>query len=138
MEADPLLPVSPDALVERLASLCSKRILTAQIIDPEVWPGQGGAGDAAAAMEQVTLSPRWTGPALIPTLDARVVDLDKMVVARGLPRQVVILPQASGGRVEALQRVFVAMRGHVLRASDESTPGAERVPLPSGVGSGRG
>lgn len=65
--ANPVLTASPDALIERLASLPSKGILTALIIDRDIWPGLRGAGDAT--VEQILRSPYWTGPALVPAVD---------------------------------------------------------------------
>jgi hypothetical protein len=133
---DPILPASPDDLVKRLEPLSSKGIVTTLIIDPEIWPGLGGARDAT--VEQVLRSPDWTGPALFPAVDARVADLEKLVAARGLRRQVAVLPQPSEERVAKLRSAFVAARGGALRASVKPAPGAERVPLPSGVGRERG
>jgi hypothetical protein len=134
--AGPVLPASPDALVERLASLSSNGIMTALIIDPDIWPGHGGAGNAT--VEQILRSPDWMGLALVPAADARVTELEKLVAARGLRRQVAVLPRPSEERIATLRVAFVRARGGALRASVKSAPGAERVPLPSGVGRERG
>jgi len=134
--ADPVLPASPDSLVKRLEPLSSKGIVTTLIIDPDIWPGLRGAGDAT--VEQILRSLDWTGPALVPAVDDRVTELEKLVAARGLRRQVAVLPQPSEERVAKLRSAFVGARGGALRASVKPAPGAERVPLPSGVARERG
>jgi hypothetical protein len=131
---DPALADNPDTLLNRLAALSAAHVLTALVIDPEIWLGNGnGANAAAVAVEQTVMSQRWNGPVLIPHLDAAAINLDEMIMTRGLPPWTVALPPTSDARVAALQRVFITARGRVLRASDEATPDAERVPLLNGV-----
>jgi hypothetical protein len=100
--------------------------VTALIIDPGIWPGLRGAGDPT--VEEILRSPDWTGPALIPAVDDRVADLEKLVAARGLSRQVTVLAQRSEERVAKLRSAFVVARGGALRASVKPAPDAERIP----------
>lgn len=134
--ANPVVPASPEPLLARLASLSESRVLTALLVDPAVWPGPP-ADAPAAAVENIIRSGSWTGPVLLPTLDARAVNVDEVVAACSLPQRLVALPPASEARVAALRRAFVDARGRVLRMSTDQAPDAERVPVLKGVGAER-
>jgi hypothetical protein len=133
---NPIVPTSPERLLGRLASLSKSRVLTALVVEPTVWPGAAADGEATS-VEQIIRSSDWTGPVLLPILDAPTLDVDKLVAERGLPSRLIALPQASEARVAALRRAFVDARGRVLRTSTELSPEAEHVPALKGVGAER-
>ncbi len=127
----PAVPASLTSLVQYLASLTESKILTALVIDPDVWP-RGTAGPDTIAIEQIIKSTEWVGPVLIPRFDGPVVNIEQLVVSRELPARLVALPQDSSARVVALQQAFVEARGRVLRAT--TGPAADAVPILKGVG----
>jgi hypothetical protein len=133
--SNPPVPDSSEPILAFLAGLSAKRVLTALVVDPSVWPVGDDAG--AAAVEEIIRSSRWVGPVLIPAIGARPASVEEIAAQRQLPARLVALPEESGVRIAALRRVFVDTRGRVFRASDESAQGAERVPLLKGVGGER-
>lgn len=138
--SSPSVPVKADPLVARLAVLSQKRVLTALIVDPSIWPTPSGDKTAAAAIEKTIRSPAWTGAVFLPNFDPgeRAIDLNALAVARDLPSRLVALPRASDRRLATLRRAFVDSRGQVLRGSADHAPGAEPIPLLGGVGAERG
>jgi hypothetical protein len=131
---NPVVPVSPEPLLARLAYLSKSGVLTALVVEPAVWPGTAGLTPHANAVEQIIRSPNWTGPVLVANLDTNGVNVDNLAAARSLPPRLVALPRVSEERVVALRRAFVDARGRVLRASTERAPAAEQLPLLKGVG----
>jgi TIR domain len=131
--SNPILPVDPESLLVRLASLSEQRVLTALVVDPAVWPASGDTR-AAAAVEQIIRSERWIGPVILPTFAAPSVDVDQLAAGHSLSPRLVVLPEASESRIGVLRRTFVDARGRVLRMSTGQVPQAERVPVLKGVG----
>lgn len=125
--SDPVVPIDPAALLSRLTSLSTKRVLTALIVDPHIWLGTS-SGAETAAVEQIIRSIEWTGPVLLPSSDASTANVVDLVASRGLPPRIVVLPKSSDSRVVALQRAFIDARGSVLRTSTRQAPDAERLP----------
>jgi hypothetical protein len=128
--ADPATPVNAASILARLADLSAACVLTILVVDPDIWPG---SLDNADAVEEIMRSPRWTGPVLIPRMEGRARNVDRVVAERGLSTRLVVLPPESNARVVALRHAFVSMRGRILRGSAEIAPGAERVPLLTGI-----
>jgi hypothetical protein len=122
---DPPVPDNAKLIIDRLARLGERRVLTALVVDPAIWPGSGGAD--AKVVQEIIASDRWAGPVLLAALDGQAprVDAD----ARGLPARLIALPRAGEVRVAALRFAFVDARGRTLRAANYDVPGTERLPV---------
>jgi hypothetical protein len=134
--ANPVVPISPDPLLARLASLSALSVLTALIVDSSVWPG-AVADAGAVAVEQIIRSPNWSGPVLLSMEDTRAVNVARVVDEPSWQQRLVMLPPESEKRVTALRRVFIASRGFLLRMRTDPTSDAEPVPVLKGASSER-
>ena len=130
--ARPVTPVDAASILSRLVHLSAARVLTVLVVDPDIWPGSLDSPDSDA-IEEIIRRTTWTGPVLIARMDGHIPDVDRIVADRRLPTRVVVLPPESNARVVALRHAFVSLRGRILRASGEVAPGAERVPLLTGI-----
>jgi hypothetical protein len=130
--AQPVVPASAEPLLTRLASLSNSRVLTALVVEPNVWPGTPGDVEAAA-VEQIIHSREWTGLVILPSLNTCPINVDELIAARGLPPRLVDLPQESEERISKLRRAFVDIRGRVLRTSTGHAPNAEHLPVLKGI-----
>jgi hypothetical protein len=126
--SDPPVPVASPKFLDHLATLSAAKILTAVVIDPDIWPN----GEANAVVEEVVSSSNWTGLVLLPAFGPPPAGVD--LTKRQLPPRIVALPQDSAARIAHLRRAIVDLRGRVLSASIENSPSAERIPFLSGVG----
>ncbi len=132
--ANPVVPDSPEPLLDRLASLSASGVLAALVVDPTVWPATAANPQAADAVERIIRSNEWTGPVLLPSLDTAAIDLDGLATRLGLTRRIVELPQESEARVDVLRRAFVDERGYIWRMSSTGlAPDAEPPPGLKGV-----
>jgi hypothetical protein len=126
-------PVTARPLLDRLANLSAKGVVTVLIVDPAVWSG-APAGPEAAAVEQIIGSRDWTGDILLPLLGEAIQP--EAGAVNQLPARVLVLPREADARVTSLRRVFVSARGRVLRTSSGQAPDAERLPMLKGAGKG--
>lgn len=133
---DPVVPISPEGLIDRLSSLTDARVITCLVIDPTVWPGTTGKPETNA-IDQIIRSSRWTGPVLLPEKAFLAVNLEEVADSRNLPPRLVNLPKASEERVALLRRFFVETRGILLRASTGGASDAEMLPILGGIGAER-
>ena len=132
--AHPVTPVNAASILRRLADLFAARVLTVLVVDPDIWPDNLDRGDHnAGAVDEILRSTDWTGPVLIPSMEGRARNVDRVIAERGLSTRLVVLPPESNARVVALRHAFVSMRGRILRGSADIAPGAERVPLLTGI-----
>jgi hypothetical protein len=69
---------------------------------------------------------------LLPVFTAPIAGADGTMLR--LPPRTALLPLDSAARIAQLRGAVVDLRGRVLSASLENSPGAERIPFLSGVG----
>jgi hypothetical protein len=133
--ADPVVPANAETLIARLASLSESFVMTALVIDPNVWPGASASASGADAVGQIVRSSMWTGAVLLPSLDAESIDVGKLVKTLDLPPRLVALPRSSEDRLVMLRQSFVDTRGRLLRTTcADSATAMESLPLLRGVG----
>lgn len=118
-------------LEERLAAHSNAGVITALMLDPEIWPVGSNA-----QIESVIRSTSWAGPVLLPDLGAGAADEAALSRTRDLPPRLVALPQDSVNRVATLRRIFVAARGRALQRTATPSSDAERLPLLTNVSAG--
>jgi hypothetical protein len=108
-------------------------MLTAVVVDPELWPTAQPTLETDA-IEKMIRSDRWTGPVLLPTFDpnANVTDTNAIAKNRGLPARLVPLSPSREIRITTIRNEFVNARGLTLRGSAGNVPDA--APLPRNVG----
>jgi hypothetical protein len=117
---------NPERLLARLSSLSKRCMITALMVDPQVWPAGGGA--AAEAVAQIIRSSDWTGPVLLPGTTESSVGVDQLIAA-GFPPRLIALPAASEERITALRRAFIDARGSLLSNRTERAIDSETLPL---------
>lgn len=125
--SNPVVPETPDPLLDRLISLSDSRVLTALVVDPNIWPGAGS--DATTAIDSIIASNDWTGPVLLPSLGPGEVYEEGQSAQGRLPSRVIALPPEPEARMAALRRAFIDARGRVLRTSTDQAPHAEQMPM---------
>jgi hypothetical protein len=126
----PAVPVSTEPLLSSLLALSNAGVLTFLIIDPAIWPSTA-SDRTASAIDEIIRAPDWSGAVLLPALGTSAPPLDvvALMAARRLPSRIFALPSASEDRVSAMSRVFIDIRGRVLRGSAVPVSDAEHVPL---------
>lgn len=131
--ANPAVPNNAQELIDRLTHLSQKRILTALVIDSNVWPSAPTPEPTSVVIEEIIRSPRWTGPVFLVSETNMVVNVETLIRDHNLPSRLVVLPLGGEGRIAIVRQAFVDMRGRLLTMSTGEAPGAESLPLLKGV-----
>ncbi|HEX3145352.1 MAG TPA: hypothetical protein VHQ64_15375 [Pyrinomonadaceae bacterium] len=126
-------PGDTEGLIARLSKLSQKRILTALVIDSNIWPNAPAPTLAAGLIEDTIRAASWTGPALIFSEHESAINVETLVRDHNLPSRLVVLPNAPDARIAILRQVFVDTRGRLLTMSTATAPGAEGLPILTGV-----
>ena len=115
------------SLLTRLKALAKRGVLSALLVDPDVWPGS--STPAASAVEEVIRSTEWTGPTLLTAPLGGEQSVADVLRAKGLPAGLCTLPSTSDLRQVALRQAFVDARGRLLRSSTDQATNSEPLPL---------
>ena len=125
---NPLVPITPERLLNYLIHLSELRVLTALVVDSAIWPA-AVTDPGQTAIEEIVRSPNWTGPVMLFGGNVHCVDMESLATMRSLPARLVALPEESGERIAVLRRAFIDTRGLLLRMKVESAPNEEKVPI---------
>jgi hypothetical protein len=124
--SNPVIPVNPQPLIDRLATLSAASVPTALMIDPAIWPAT--RDNLGPVIEQLIQSDKWSGFVLLPAFGAAKGNVDELTAALDISRRLVWLPDLPELRVNTLRGSFLDMRGRSLQMSPHADPGSAAVP----------